>query len=205
MIKLALIEDNKALRDNYKDYLTMAGNFDVIWDFESIEDALSADVVEPKVLLLDVNLPGLSAVEGFPQVKAKFPKSYIIILTAFDSSSYVKDLLKLGAHGYLLKTMRMTEIHRGIESVLEGGFSIAPNAAKHLVQEFKHDPLEDLRSQLTKREFELVKLLSEGLTYNEAAERLFVTSFTINQHLKSIYTKLGVNSKAELISKLIKS
>lgn len=97
MIKLALIEDNKALRDNYRDYLTMAGNFEVIWDFDSIEDALSAEVAEPKVLLLDVNLPGLSAVEGFPQVKAKFPKSYIIILTAFDSSDYVKDLLRLRA------------------------------------------------------------------------------------------------------------
>lgn len=204
MIKIALIEDNKALRDNFKDYLTMIGNFEVIWDFDSIEKVLVADVSEPNVLLLDINLPGLSAVEGFPLVKAKFPKAYIIILTAYDSSDYVKDLLRLGAHGYLLKIMRMTDIHRGIESVLEGGFSIAPNAAKHLVDEFKYDPLEELRSQLTKREFELVKLLSEGLTYNEAADRLFVTSFTINQHLKSIYKKLGVNSKSELISKLIK-
>lgn len=204
MIRIALIEDNKALRENYKDYLTMSGNFEVIWDFDSIEDALSENVAEPNVLLLDINLPGLSAVEGFPQLKKKFAKAYIIILTAFDSSNYVKDLLKLGAHGYLLKSMRMTEIQGAIESVLEGGFSIAPIAAKHLVNEFKYDPLEELRSQLTKREFELVKLLAEGLTYNEAAERLFVTNFTINQHLKNIYIKLGINSKAELISKLIK-
>jgi len=98
----------------------------------------------------------------------------------------------------------MSEIHRGIESVLDGGFSISPHAAKHLIAEYRHDPIEEMKEKLTKREFELVKLLSEGLTYNEAADRLFVTSFTINQHLKHIYLKLGVKSKAELMSKMIK-
>ncbi|MCF8283979.1 MAG: response regulator transcription factor [Sphingobacteriales bacterium] len=204
MIKLALIEDNKALRDNYVDYLTMTGSFEVLWTFDSIEEVIKTSLEEPRVILLDVNLVGMSAVEGFHLIKEKFPKSIIIILTAYDTNDYVKELLKKGAHGYLLKSVSMSEIHRGIESVLDGGFSISPHAAKHLIAEYRHDPIEDMKEKLTKREFELVKLLSEGLTYNEAADRLFVTSFTINQHLKHIYLKLGVKSKAELMSKMIK-
>ena len=204
MIKLALIEDNKALRDNYVDYLTMTGSFEVLWTFDSIEEVIKTSLEEPRVILLDVNLVGMSAVVGFHLIKEKFPKSIIIILTAYDTNDYVKELLKKGAHGYLLKSVSMSEIHRGIESVLDGGFSISPHAAKHLIAEYRHDPIEDMKEKLTKREFELVKLLSEGLTYNEAADRLFVTSFTINQHLKHIYLKLGVKSKAELMSKMIK-
>lgn len=204
MIKIALIEDNKPLRDNYVDYLTMTGSFEILWTFDSIEEAIKSDVEEPRVLLLDVNLVGMSAVEGFHLIKEKFPKAVIIILTAYDTNDYVKELLKKGANGYLLKSVSMSDIHKGIESVLDGGFSISPHAAKHIVAEYRHDPIQELESKLTKREFELVQLLAEGLTYNEAADRLFVTSFTINQHLKHIYIKLGVKSKAELMALMIK-
>ncbi len=204
MINIGLIEDNESLRENYIEFLEMDGNFKVQWCFDSIEDTIKSANQEPKVILLDINLRGISAIDGFKLIKNKFPNSLIIMLTAHDASEYVKELLKLGANGYILKTASMLDIQKGIESVIEGGFSISPNAAKHLIADYRFDPIEELRSKLTKREFELVQLLAEGLSYKEAADRLFVTTFTINQHLKHIYAKLGIKSKAELMAKMIK-
>lgn len=204
MINIGLIEDNESLRENYIEFLEMNEEFKVIWSFDSIEDTIANDINEPKVILLDINLKGISAIEGFKSIKEKFKNSLIIMLTAHDSSEYVKELLKQGANGYILKTASMLDIQKGIESVIEGGFSISPNAAKHLIADYRFDPIEELRSKLTKREFELVQLLAEGLSYKEAADRLFVTTFTINQHLKHIYVKLGIKSKAELMAKMIK-
>lgn len=204
MINIGLIEDNESLRENYVEFLEMNDEFKVIWSFDSIEDTIASDINEPKVILLDINLRGISAIEGFKLIKAKFANSLIIMLTAHDSSEYVKELLKQGANGYILKTASMLDIQKGIESCIEGGFSISPNAAKHLIADYRFDPIEELRSKLTKREFELVQLLAEGLSYKEAADRLFVTTFTINQHLKHIYVKLGIKSKAELMAKMIK-
>lgn len=204
MIKVGIVEDNIDLRANYSEFLDMSGQYSVVWMYDGVEDFLSADPETPNVILLDINLTGMSGVEGFPLIKAKFPLAHIIILSAYDNEEYVKELLKKGASGYILKTASMSEIQKYIEAVLEGGFSISPNAARHLVAEYRHDPIEELKSQLTKREYELVKLLAEGLSYKEAAERLFVTTFTINQHLKHIYNKLGINSKAELMAKMIK-
>jgi DNA-binding NarL/FixJ family response regulator len=204
MINIGLIEDNESLRNNYIEFLQINGSFNVLWSYDSIEDTIKTDLGEPSVILLDINLRGISAIEGFKSIKQKFPNSLIIMLTAHDSGEYVKELLKQGANGYILKTSSMLEIHKGIESVIEGGFTISPNAARHLIADYRFDPLDELKSKLTKREFELVQILAEGLSYKEAADRLFVTTFTINQHLKHIYVKLGVKSKAELMAKLIK-
>lgn len=204
MIKVGIVEDNKDLRANYSEFLDMSGQYSVVWMFDGIEDFNAADPETPQVILLDINLVGMSGVEGFKFIKQKFPLAQIIVLTAYDNEEYVRELLKKGANGYVLKTSSMSEIQKSIEAVLEGGFSISPNAARHLVADFRHNPIEELKDKLTKREYELVQLLAEGLSYKEAAERLFVTTFTINQHLKHIYNKLGINSKAELMAKMIK-
>lgn len=204
MINIGLIEDNNSLRENYVEYFQMTGVFNVLWTFDSIEQTIKEDLENPNVILLDINLNGMSALQGFKDIKKKFPNAYVIMLTAFDTGDYVKELLKQGAHGYMLKTATMAEIHKAIESVIEGGFSISPNAAKHIIADYRFDPLDEIKAKLTKREFELVQLLAEGLSYKEAADRLFVTTFTINQHLKHIYAKLGINSKAELMAKMIK-
>ncbi len=204
MIKVGIVEDNQDLRANYSEFLEMSGKCTVIWMFDGVEDLLEENRESPTVILLDINLIGMSGVEGFPAIKKRFPTSQIIILSAYDNEEYVKELLKLGANGYVLKTSSMSEILKSIEAVLDGGFAISPNAARHLVAEYRHNPIELLKEKLTSREYELVQLLAEGLTYKEAADRLFVTTFTINQHLKHIYAKLEINSKAELMAKMIK-
>ncbi len=204
MIKIGIVEDNKDLRANYSEFLDMTGQYSVVWMYDGIEDLMSDDAEAPQVILLDINLVGMSGVEGFPHIQKRYPLAQIIVLTAYDNEEFVRELLRKGAHGYVLKTSSMSEIQKAIEAVIEGGFSISPNAARHLVADFRHNPIEELKDKLTKREYELVQLLAEGLSYKEAADRLFVTTFTINQHLKHIYNKLGINSKAELMAKMIK-
>lgn len=204
MIKIGIVEDNKDLRANYSEFLDMTGQYSVVWMYDGIEDLMSDDAEAPQVILLDINLVCMSGVEGFPHIHKRYPLAQIIVLTAYDNEEFVRELLRKGAHGYVLKTSSMSEIQKAIEAVIEGGFSISPNAARHLVADFRHNPIEELKDKLTKREYELVQLLAEGLSYKEAADRLFVTTFTINQHLKHIYNKLGINSKAELMAKMIK-
>jgi len=204
MIKIGIVEDNIDLRANYSEFLDMTGQYSVVWMYDGIEDLMSDDAEAPHVILLDINLVGMSGVEGFPHIQKRYPLAQIIVLTAYDNEEFVRELLRKGAHGYVLKTSSMSEIQKSIEAVIEGGFSISPNAARHLVADFRHNPIEELKDKLTKREYELVQLLAEGLSYKEAADRLFVTTFTINQHLKHIYNKLGINSKAELMAKMIK-
>ena len=204
MIKIGIVEDNKDLRANYSEFLDMSGQYSVVWMYDGVEDLMADDAEAPHVILLDINLVGMSGVEGFPHIQKRYPLAQVIVLTAYDNEEFVRELLRKGAHGYVLKTSSMSEIQKAIEAVLEGGFSISPNAARHLVADFRHNPIEELKDKLTKREYELVQLLAEGLSYKEAADRLFVTTFTINQHLKHIYNKLGINSKAELMAKMIK-
>lgn len=204
MIKIGIVEDNKDLRANYSEYLDLTGQFQILWMFDGIEELLESEAQAPNVILLDINLRGISGIDGFPMIKKCYPNSHIIILTAYDNEEFVKDLLKMGVSGYILKTASIFEIQKAIESVFDGGFSISPNAARHLIADYRYNPIEELKDKLTKREFELVQLLAEGLTYKAAAERLLVTTFTVNQHLKHIYNKLEINSKAELMAKMIK-
>lgn len=200
MVKLAIIEDSKALRENYIDYFSIKGKFQIIWSTDNINEVLSANLVVPKVILLDVNILGVNAVDSFQLLKQKYPNSYIIILTAFDNTDYVKTLVKKGVNGYLLKSISLAEIHRGIELLIDQGFTITPQASNQLLVSKEY-----IGNSLTKREVQIAKLISEGCSYNEASKKLLITNYTINQHLKNIYRKLGVSSKRELILKVINS
>ncbi len=90
MVKLAVIENSKALRDNYIDFFSIKGKFQIIWSSDNIEEVIYTDIEVPKVILLDINLLGINAIDGFQLLKQKFPNSCIIILTAFDNTDYVK-------------------------------------------------------------------------------------------------------------------
>lgn len=165
MLKIAIIEDSRALRENYIDYFSIKGKFQIIWSTDNIEEVISSTLEEPKVILLDINLLGMNAVEGFQLLKQKFSNSYIIILTAFDNTDYVKTLVKKGVNGYLLKSISLAEIHKSIEQVIEQGFTITPKATKQLLEN-----KEDIGISLTKREVEIARLISEGCSYNEASK-----------------------------------
>ncbi|EHQ28194.1 response regulator [Mucilaginibacter paludis] len=198
MKEIGLIEDNKTIRDLYSRYFKRTQSFDVVFSVSDIADAISFKKNQPRIILLDVNLPSGSGIDGIKLLADHFPQSKIVILSAMEDSKLTTLAVQNGAVGYLLKTSSMAYICESLLQIDNGGMSFSPATISHLIQ--PKEVVEQQITELTKRELELVELLSGGFANKIAADKLNVTYFTINQHLKNIYKKLNINSKPELIS-----
>jgi len=198
MKQVGLIEDNNIIRDVYISYFKATKAFDVVFAVTDVADALALKNASPDIILLDVNLPSGSGIDGIQALSKKFPGSKIVILSSLLDNKLTKQAMENGATGYLLKSSSMAYISESLLQIDEGGLPFSPTTIAHLVQP-KSSNQDDAHS-LTKREWELVKILSDGYSNKVAADKLNVTYFTINQHLKNIYKKLNINSKSELIS-----
>ncbi len=198
MTEIGLIEDNKIIRDAYSNYFKVTKLFHVVFAVADIADALILKGIAPGIILLDVNLPSGSGIDHIKALSLNFPTSKIVILSSLLDNSLTKQAIENGAVGYLLKSSSMSFICESLLQMDEGGMPFSPATVAHLVQ--RPAIMDEDNINLTKREWELIKFLSEGYSNKVAADKLNVTYFTINQHLKNIYKKLNINSKPELIS-----
>lgn len=136
-------------------------------------------------------------------MKSAYPGASVIVLSGHEEQQYIIEAIKSGASGYIIKSSRLSDIYQSIMDTVQSGASLSPRAAHLLITHLNRDPMENIKDKLTRREYELVALLKEGYSYKEMAARLFVTVFTVNQHLKKVYSKLNVATKSELISKIL--
>ena len=208
MIKVGLIDDNYFLLNNYKEFLRDFPDITVVFTFQSLQELgktikQGLYVQEPDIVLLDINQPIHSASDGVQGVLDLYPNCRVIMLSSDDDEKYIVQSLKSGASGYLIKNSKLMDIYSSIRDVCDAGACLSPVAARKLIDHLKGNIAEQLATRLTKREMELVNLLKEGFSYKEMAKRMFVSVYTINHHLKNIYQKLGVESKSELISKIL--
>jgi DNA-binding NarL/FixJ family response regulator len=199
MKEIGLIEDDNILRNAYAKYFKITQTFKIVFSVPDIADALSPGTLHPDIILLDVNLRSGSGIDGIKVLSARFPNSQIVILSSMEDARLTRLAIENGATGYMLKSSSLAYITESLLKLDEGGIPFSPATISHVVQTTQRESRTEI-SELTKRELELVKLLSEGLANKTAADRLNVTYFTINQHLKNIYKKLGINSKSELIA-----
>jgi DNA-binding NarL/FixJ family response regulator len=204
MINIGIIEDNYFQLNNYREFLEDFQECKVVFACKSMEEfrELPYKDVDVNVILLDISLPGESGIQGMQELRRIYPESKIIVLSGHDGKQYVIESIRNGANGYIIKTSRLMEIYHSILDAISEGGTLSPKAAHLLINHINKDPLEDVKHKLTKREYELLALLKEGYSYKEMADKLFVTVFTVNQHLKKIYQKLNVATKSELISKI---
>ncbi|SFE03332.1 two component transcriptional regulator, LuxR family [Chitinophaga sp. CF118] len=204
MINIGIIEDNYFQLNNYREFLEDFQECKVVFACKSMEEfrELPFKGEDVNVILLDISLPGESGIQGMQELKRIYPESKIIVLSGHDGKHYVIESIRQGANGYIIKTSRLMEIYHSILDTISEGGTLSPKAAHLLISHINKDPLEDIRHRLTKREYELLALLKEGYSYKEMADKLFVTVFTVNQHLKKVYQKLNVATKSELISKI---
>jgi len=197
MKKIGLIEDNNIIRDVYSNYFKVTKSFDVVFSVADIADALVFKGILPGIILLDVNLPSGSGIDKIKLLIQNFPGTKIVILSSMLDNNLTKLAIENGASGYLLKSSSMPYICESLLQIEDGGMPFSPATIAHLIPPKVND---EQSTGLTKREWELIKLLSEGYSNKVAADKLNVTYFTINQHLKNIYKKLHINSKPELVS-----
>lgn len=200
-----LIEDNDRYRHTLQFAIDQQSDLACPVTFGAVEDALEADVQadgEPDVLLLDVNLPGMTGIEGLGQLKAKLPMTRIVMLTINDDTQTLFDALRAGASGYLLKNAPMEQIFDAIREAQAGGTLMPAPVAEQVLRYFQQAPAQDYG--LTDREKEVLRAMTAGKTQKQIAAALFVSPNTVNNHIQRIYEKLHVHSGIEAVAKAIR-
>ncbi|XWN37728.1 MAG: response regulator transcription factor [Balneola sp.] len=207
MAIIGIVEDNIKIRDLIQRYLDMQEDMDCPVAKDSVEEML--EYLEkhqaPDVLLMDIQLPGMTGIKGMEIIKSKYPDIDIIMLTVYHDSHKIFDSLKAGASGYLLKHTSLPEIKESIDNLLKGGAPMSPQIARKVITHFNDQtPQKNPDSMLTDREQDIVNGLVDGLSYKLIADRFDISIDTVRAHIRNIYKKLHVNSKAEVIAKSLR-
>jgi DNA-binding NarL/FixJ family response regulator len=207
MIQVGIIEDNIFLLKSFRDYLNNTEGITVSFSCSSMEEmrqhAAKNEKTTPEIILLDILLPGESGMDGIPFLKQTYPNAKIIMLTAYNDESLIINCIKLGAVGYALKKSQASQLVEIIKQTSRSGSFIDENSLSKIINSLQTKTEVGFLEILTYREKEIVALVERGLSYKQMSTQLFVTTYTINYHLKNIYKKLGIHSKSELLTKII--
>ena len=206
MINYAIVEDDPEIRGNIEDMINTDEKYRCIISAERVEFLLNRlDRNQlPKLIIMDINLPGMNGIDGTRLIKEKYPDIEIVMLTSYDDSNRVFESLKAGATGYLLKTTSFKDLHHALELLGAGGAPMTPQIARKTLEFFRPQKKKTQKSVLTEKEKEVVQGLVDGLSYKRIADRMFISVGTIYTHIRNIYQKLHVNSKAEVITKSLR-
>ena len=206
MIKIGLIEDHKDIRGGIQSFLNHQDIMSCPYVYDSIEDfvSISSHDQVPDIILLDINLPGISGDEGIKIIKERYPEIAIMMLTVSEDPEKIFKCLCNGAVGYLLKNTPLASIKEHILHLHQGGSPMSPSVARKVIDYFQKKPAVDVTQMLTAKEVEVVESLVEGLSYKMIADKLSMKIDTVRYHIRNIYKKLQVNSKGEAISRYFK-
>jgi DNA-binding NarL/FixJ family response regulator len=160
---------------------------------------------QPDVVLMDIEMPNVDGISGVSIIKKNFPGIRIIMQTVFEDDEKIFASLQAGAEGYILKKASAEKIIQSIEEVFHGGAYMTPSVALRVMQHFNKPAKLNEEYSLTPKEKEVLKYLSEGLSYKMVADRLGISYFTVNAHVKKIYEKLHVHSLGEAVSLALKN
>ena len=202
-ITVSIVEDDAPAREILTDWIRRAEGFKCVGQHGSVEQALENLPPEnPSVVLMDINLPGLSGIEGVRRLKPLLPGTQFMMLTVYEDVDHVFDALAAGATGYLLKQTPRGELLASIKEVHAGGSPMTSNIARRVVQAFhREDPAAPASANLSQREREVLELLARGYLYKEIMETLQVSRGTVNTYIRRIYEKLHVRSRSQAVAK----
>ena len=195
-IRVIIIEDDEIIRSGYAFLIDAAEGYRVVNSYSSFESA-ARDIPtdRPDVILLDIELPGANGIEAIPKIKKMAPHCYILILTVYESENLIFSALANGASGYLTKNTPSAKIIESIREVTEGGGPMSVNIAKLVIRSFQKNQ----DSPLSKRETQILEQIGNGKSRSQIAKDLFIDLETVRSHIKNIYIKLDVNSRADAI------
>jgi DNA-binding NarL/FixJ family response regulator len=208
IITVAVIEDNADLSSSVREIIDGAEGMRCVATFTSGEKALAKlPALTPNVVLMDINLPGMTGLECVGRLVEVLPKVLVIMVTIHSNLDAIFQSMQAGAVGYLHKPVRAAELIAAIRDVVDGGSPMTAGIARQVVKAFKVMPKLEASSgailDLTDREHEVLRLLSEGALYKEIAESMGVSWHTVHNHIRHIYEKLHVRSRAQAVNKFL--
>jgi DNA-binding NarL/FixJ family response regulator len=208
LVSVAVVEDDRGMREALAMLLGLTPGFECVGLFASVEHALSAKVArDPNAILLDVHLPGVSGPDGVPLLKARFPAAQIVMLTVYADEAKVFTAICNGACGYLLKDTPPVKLLEAIREAVSGGAPMSPGIARQVVNAFQKTapPRVPRDENLTPQEVRLLQLLSDGYSYEGASAQLNISVNTVRNYIRSVYDKLHVHTRAEAVGKALRN
>ncbi len=197
-VKLIIIEDDEIIRESFISLINESAKFLCIAGYESCEDAIkNFGKTNPDIVLMDIGLPGMSGIEGIKRIKKIKPETDIIVVTIHADNENIFEALCAGAGGYLVKNISPVKLLDSLNEIQRGGAPMSTQIARKVIHSFHHN----VHSPLSPRETEVLQLLAKGKSYTMIAEELFIDKETVRTHIKNIYQKLNVNSKASAIER----
>jgi DNA-binding NarL/FixJ family response regulator len=204
-ISIAVVEDDAAVRRSMQTILRQHASVQCVGTYGSAEEALQAiPALNPQMVLMDINLPGMNGVECVRLLTEQLPKLQVIMLTVYDDDDDIFNSLAAGATGYLLKPVRAATLLEAIEEIHSGGAPMSTPIARRVVQAFKKPTSKKAElTELTARELEILQFLAKGFLAKEIALQLNMSYWTVVGHTRHIYEKLHVRSRSQAIAKYI--
>jgi DNA-binding NarL/FixJ family response regulator len=205
-IKVSIVDDEADLRENIAAYVDAAKGFQCVSVWSSAEEALGQLPKEkPDVILMDINLGGMSGIECVRQLKPEMPETQIVMLTVFEDTEKIFSALSAGASGYLLKRMAPAKLLEAISDVHQGGSPMSAPIARKVVQSLQSPASQRSEiAELSPREREVLDGLAEGQAYKQIADTLGVSIHTVRNYIRRIYEKLHVRSCGEAVAKYLR-
>lgn len=194
--RVVIIEDDQTIREGYAYLINHTSPYAVVNTYPSFDAARSRIVKDqPDVILLDIQMQGTNGIDALPVLKKLLPRTYIIMLTVYETEKAILDALAKGASGYVTKNTPTARMIDAIKDVMAGGGPMSPDVARTVIMSLQRNQ----DSPLTKRETQILELITIGKDRGQIAKELFIEVETVKTHTKNIYAKLNVNTKAEAI------
>lgn len=205
MISVAVVEDSPAIRSSLVKILTREKDMVCVGEFPNAEEAIKfLPGIAPRVVFMDINLPGIDGVECVRRLSSSMPNTQFVMLTVHEDVEAIFNSLAAGASGYLIKPPRAAELVAAVRDAFGGGAPMTSFIARKVVQSFKQaGPSPREAENLSPREIEVLELLVKGYAYKEISAELGISYSTVHTHIERIYTKLHVRSRSHAVAKYL--
>lgn len=208
-INIAIVDDNATLRQQLQENLMVSGEVNILFTAVNGKDALDkllASKILPQVILMDIEMPEMNGIETTAIITQETDIK-VLILTVFDTDEKIFEAIKAGAAGYLLKDSKTSRILQAIDDLLHGGAPMSPHIASKTLEFLRtaSNIPKEMQPQdydLSERETDLLRQLVQGLSYQQIADKLFISHGTVRKHIENIYGKLHIHSKVEAVNKV---
>jgi len=203
-IKVSIVDDDKDMRASLATLIRGAASLKLVGNYANAELALE-DVPKrpPNVVLMDINMPGMTGIDCVRQLKMVVPEVQVLMLTVYEDSDSLFSSLKAGASGYLLKRTSSTQLLEAVRDVHAGGAPMSPQLARRVVQFFSNPQAGLKVTHLSPGEREFLQLLAKGYVYKEIADHMGISTDTVRYYVRTVYEKLHVHSRTEAVVKFL--